>query len=111
MDGFGCMLSIRVKGGFEAAKRFCERTQLFTLADSLGGVESLSNHPAVMTHAIVPVEHRKRLGIGDEVVRLSGGVGSHADQKSVVYGKLVSLSVASGDFSLIINNHNITYKI
>src|SRR3546814_3604884 len=51
MDGFGGMLSIRLKGGFEAAKRFCERTVLFTLAESLGGVESLSNHPAVMTHA------------------------------------------------------------
>src|SRR3546814_4827905 len=70
MDGFCGMLSIRLKGGFEAAKRFCERTELFTLAESLGGVESLSNHPAVMTHASVPVENRKRLGIGGELVRL-----------------------------------------
>jgi len=74
MDGFGGMLSFRVKGGFEAAKRFCERTQLFTLAESLGGVESLVNHPAVMTHASVPVETRARLGIGDDLVRLSVGV-------------------------------------
>jgi len=74
MDGFGGMLSIRLKGGFEAAKRFCERTELFTLAESLGGVESLVNHPAVMTHASVPVENRTRLGIGDELVRLSVGV-------------------------------------
>src|SRR3546814_20496362 len=76
MDGFGGMLSIRLKGGFEAAKRFCERTELFTLAESLGGVESLSNHPAVMTHASVPVENRKRLGIGDALVRLGVGVES-----------------------------------
>ena len=74
MDGFGGMLSFRLKGGFEAAKRFCERTQLFTLAESLGGVESLVNHPAVMTHASVPVETRARLGIGDDLVRLSVGV-------------------------------------
>ena len=74
MDGFGGMLSICLKGGFEAAKRFCERTELFTLAESLGGVESLVNHPAVMTHASVPVERRAALGIGDNLVRLSVGV-------------------------------------
>jgi len=82
MDGFGGMLSIRLKGGFEAAKRFCERTELFTLAESLGGVESLVNHPAVMTHASVPVENRARLGIGDELVRLSVGVESAEDLES-----------------------------
>ncbi|MDR6991842.1 cystathionine gamma-synthase [Luteimonas sp. 3794] len=74
MDGFGGIISVRIKGGFEAAKRFCERTELFTLAESLGGVESLVNHPAVMTHASVPVENRARLGISDELVRLSVGV-------------------------------------
>src|SRR3546814_246118 len=74
--------AIRLKGGFEAAKRFCERTELFTLAESLGGVESLSNHPAVMTHASVPVENRKRLGIGDELVRLSVGVESVDDLRA-----------------------------
>ncbi|MGY1410435.1 cystathionine gamma-synthase [Luteimonas sp. A611] len=74
MDDFGGMLSFRIKGGFDAAKRFCERTQLFTLAESLGGVESLVNHPAVMTHASVPQETRARLGIGDDLVRLSVGV-------------------------------------
>lgn len=79
MDGFGGMVSIRLQGGFEAAKRFCERTQLFTLAESLGGVESLVNHPAVMTHASVPVENRARLGIGDDLVRLSVGVESVGD--------------------------------
>jgi len=74
MDGFGGIISVRIKGGFEAAKRFCERTELFTLAESLGGVESLLNHPAVMTHASVPVERRATLGIADDLVRLSVGV-------------------------------------
>ena len=74
MGGFGGMLSIRLEGGFEAAKRFCERLELFTLAESLGGVESLVNHPAVMTHASIPPARRAQLGIGDELVRLSVGI-------------------------------------
>ena len=74
MQGFGGIVSIVLKGGFEAAKQLCERTQLFTLAESLGGVESLVNHPAVMTHASIPVERRAQLGISDALVRLSVGV-------------------------------------
>lgn len=74
MHGFGGMVSIYVKGGFEAAKRLCERVQIFALAESLGGVESLINHPAVMTHASVPPERRAQLGIADNLVRLSVGV-------------------------------------
>ncbi|QNK02744.1 cystathionine gamma-synthase [Dyella telluris] len=74
MAGFGGIVSIVLKGGFEAAKRLCERTELFTLAESLGGVESLVNHPAVMTHASIPVERRNVLGISDALVRLSVGV-------------------------------------
>lgn len=74
MKGFGGMLSIRLQGGFEAAKRLCERLELFTLAESLGGVESLVNHPAVMTHASIPAARRAQLGIGDELVRLSVGI-------------------------------------
>ena len=74
MQGFGGIVSIELKGGFEAAKRFCERTELFALAESLGGVESLVNHPAVMTHASVPAERRARLGMGDGLVRLSVGI-------------------------------------
>lgn len=74
MSGFGGIVSIVLKGGFDAAKRFCERTELFTLAESLGGVESLVNHPAVMTHASVPVARREQLGISDALVRLSVGV-------------------------------------
>lgn len=82
MDGFGGMVSIVIKGGREAATRFCERTRLFTLAESLGGVESLVNHPAIMTHASVPVERRAELGIGDSLVRLSVGVEELGDLKS-----------------------------
>jgi cystathionine gamma-lyase len=74
MSGFGGIVSIVLKGGLQAAKRFCERTELFTLAESLGGVESLVNHPAVMTHASVPVQRRAQLGISDALVRLSVGV-------------------------------------
>jgi len=82
MDGFGGMLSIRLQGGFDAAKRFCERLELFTLAESLGGVESLVNHPAVMTHASVPPARRAALGIGDELVRLSVGIEALEDLRA-----------------------------
>jgi len=74
MSGYGGIVSIVLKGGFEAARRFCERTELFTLAESLGGVESLVNHPAVMTHASIPPVRREQLGISDALVRLSVGV-------------------------------------
>jgi len=74
MAGFGGMLSIRLRRGFGAAKKFCERLELFTLAESLGGVESLVNHPAVMTHASIPPARRAELGIGDDLVRLSVGI-------------------------------------
>src|SRR3546814_18496276 len=71
MDGFGGMLSIVLKGGVDAAKRFCERAELFTLAESLGGVESLVNHPAIMTHASLPPARRRpeTRRVGEEGVR------------------------------------------
>jgi cystathionine beta-lyase/cystathionine gamma-synthase len=74
MRAFGGMVSAELKGGLPAAKRFLERCRLFVLAESLGGVESLVEHPAIMTHASVPAEQRRRLGIGDGLVRLSVGV-------------------------------------
>jgi len=74
MQGFGGIVTIFVKGGLESAKRFCERTTLFTLAESLGGVESLVNHPAIMTHASIPPDRRAQLGLFDNLVRLSVGV-------------------------------------
>ena len=82
MDGFGGIVTIFVKGGLEAAKRFCERTELFTLAESLGGVESLVNHPAIMTHASIPPERRAQLGLFDNLVRLSVGVEDQGDLRA-----------------------------
>ncbi|HEU4992614.1 MAG TPA: cystathionine gamma-synthase [Luteimonas sp.] len=82
MDGFGGMVSIFLAGGAGAARRFCERTRLFALAESLGGVESLVNHPAIMTHASVPPERRAALGIGDNLVRLSVGVEDVGDLRA-----------------------------
>ncbi|MCQ4166983.1 cystathionine gamma-synthase [Tahibacter harae] len=82
MSGFGGMLSIYVKGGFDGARRMMEQCRLFAVAESLGGVESLVNHPAVMTHASVPAENRARLGIHDNLVRLSVGVEDVADLKA-----------------------------
>jgi cystathionine gamma-lyase len=79
MHGPGGIVSIVLKGGAEAAKRFCENTRLFTLAESLGGVESLVNLPATMTHASIPPERRAELGIDDGLVRLSVGVESLDD--------------------------------
>ncbi len=82
MDGFGGMISIVVKGGLKSARRMMERCQIFGLAESLGGVESLVNHPAIMTHASVPPEKRKALGISDALVRLSVGVEDVADLRA-----------------------------
>ena len=81
MDGFGGMISVRVKGGERGAKRFMERMELFTIAESLGGVESLVNHPAIMTHASIPPARRKELGITDNLVRISVGIEDVADLK------------------------------
>ena len=89
MQGYGGIISIELKGGAEGAKRFCENTQLFTLAESLGGVESLVNLPALMTHASVPVKRRAQLGISDELVRLSVGVEDTADLRSDLQHALV----------------------
>ncbi len=79
MDGFGGMISIVVKGGLKAARRMMERCQIFGLAESLGGVESLVNHPAIMTHASIPQERRAVLGIHDHRVRRSVGIVDVAD--------------------------------
>jgi cystathionine gamma-lyase len=82
MKGPGGIVSLVVKGGFDGARRMLERVQLFTLAESLGGVESLVNHPAVMTHASVPADIRARLGISDALVRLSVGIEDVEDLRS-----------------------------
>ena len=74
MDYFGGMVTAVLKGGLEKSRRFLERTELFSLAESLGGVESLIEHPAIMTHASIPPEIRAELGISDGLVRLSVGI-------------------------------------
>lgn len=74
MHGFGGMITFFVKGGLEASRKFLESVQVFALAESLGGVESLIEHPAIMTHASVPPEQRKKLGIDDSLIRLSVGI-------------------------------------
>ena len=74
MHGYGGIISTELKGGLRAARRMLERCTLFALAESLGGVESLIEHPAIMTHASIPPAQRKRLGISDGLVRLSVGV-------------------------------------
>ncbi|GAB3348328.1 cystathionine gamma-synthase [Lysobacter tyrosinilyticus] len=79
MDGFGGMISILVKGGLEGARRMMERCEYFTIAESLGGVESLVNHPAIMTHASIPAERRAQLGVTDNLVRLSVGIEQASD--------------------------------
>ena len=82
MRGGGGIVTIFLKGGEPEARRFLENCRLFTLAESLGGVESLVDHPGIMTHASVPVETRKALGISDSLVRLSVGVEDVDDLRS-----------------------------
>ena len=82
MDGSGGIISVVVKGGLPRARRVLERCKLFALAESLGGVESLIEHPAIMTHASIPAANRKRLGISDGLIRLSVGVEDVADLRA-----------------------------
>ena len=84
-DGMGGgMLSFRIKGGQEAAERFCQQTKIFTLAESLGGVESLVEIPSGMTHAGIPKEEREAAGVFDDLVRVSCGVEEAVDLKNDV---------------------------
>ncbi len=82
MQGYGGMISIHLATDLAGVRRFLERLRLFTLAESLGGVESLAEHPAIMTHASLPSEIRASLGIDDGLVRLSVGVEDVADLKN-----------------------------
>jgi cystathionine beta-lyase/cystathionine gamma-synthase len=79
MHGFGGMVTIELEGGLAESRRFLERCRVFALAESLGGVESLIEHPAIMTHASIPPEARAKLGISDTLCRLSVGVEDLAD--------------------------------
>ena len=79
MNDFGGMISFTVKGNFDLVKRITSSFKVFTLAESLGGVESLVNHPATMTHASIPKEERDKIGITDNLIRLSVGIEDSAD--------------------------------
>ncbi len=78
----GGMVSLELDGGVEEAKRFCSATRVFSLAESLGGVESLIEHPASMTHASIPAEERRKAGFADGLVRLSVGIEDVADLRA-----------------------------
>ncbi|MEY4063911.1 MAG: hypothetical protein RIR26_119 [Pseudomonadota bacterium] len=79
MSGYAGMVSVRMKGSFQDVKNFLRRLRVFSLAESLGGVESLVNHPETMTHASVPPEHRKKIGIDSNLLRFSVGIESAED--------------------------------
>jgi cystathionine beta-lyase/cystathionine gamma-synthase len=79
MSAFGGMITIFLKGDIENSRRFLEHCRVFALAESLGGVESLIEHPAIMTHASIPAVQRQAAGIGDTLVRLSVGVEDYED--------------------------------
>ena len=106
-DGLGGgMLSFRIKGGPEAAERFCQNCRLFTLAESLGGVESLCEVPSSMTHAGIPREQREAAGVFDDLVRMSCGIEDGEDlkrdvlqalERAVVGPKVNGQSVLNGN--------------
>jgi cystathionine beta-lyase/cystathionine gamma-synthase len=74
MKGFGGMVSFEIKGGIKSANAFLKKLKIFSLAESLGGAASLAEHPATMSHASMPEEYRKKIGVTDEVIRLSVGL-------------------------------------
>jgi cystathionine gamma-lyase len=82
MHGYGGIISVDLDTDIAGARRFLEQCEIFTLAESLGGVESLIEHPAIMTHATIPADQRARLGIGDGLIRLSVGIEHVDDQRA-----------------------------
>jgi cystathionine beta-lyase/cystathionine gamma-synthase len=95
MKGYGGMISLRLKGGAEAVRRFLTSTRLFSLAESLGGVESLVCHPATMTHASIPPEVRAARGVDDGLVRLSVGIEDVGDLQDDLERALAAASAPS----------------
>lgn len=91
MRAFGGMVTIKLATDLNGSKRFLERCQVFALAESLGGVESLIEHPAIMTHASIPAEQRAALGIDDSLVRLSVGIEDLADLKADLSAALAAI--------------------
>lgn len=88
MSAGGGMMAFRIKGGYPAASKFLESLKVFTLGESLGGVESLAEHPSRMTHASIPTEDRRKLGITDDLIRLSVGIEDTEDLVEDVQGAL-----------------------
>ena len=101
----GGMLSFRIKGGKEAAERFCQNTTIFTLAESLGGVESLVEVPSSMTHSGIPQAQREAAGVFDDLVRVSCGIEDAEDLRADVLHALEKAVVAPK-----INGYNGTHK-
>ncbi len=92
MSGFGGIVSFRLNGDLEKTKRFCSSLKVFSLAESLGGVESLCNHPALMTHASIPKEIRELRGVGDNLIRLSVGIEDVQDLLQDIEQALTNIS-------------------
>ncbi|MGZ8290890.1 MAG: trans-sulfuration enzyme family protein [Telluria sp.] len=91
MNGYGGIISIDLDTDLAGARRFLERCEVFTLAESLGGVESLIEHPALMTHATIPAAQRALLGIGDGLIRLSVGIEDLEDQRNDLRAALAAI--------------------
>jgi cystathionine gamma-lyase len=94
MNGFGGIVTVELNAGLVETKRMLERTRLFSLAESLGGVESLIEHPAIMTHATIPPDQRQALGISDGLIRLSVGVEDVSDLRADLETALKAVSAA-----------------
>ena len=93
MSGFGGMVSFYLKGGMDKVFRFMKNVKIFSLAESLGGVESLIGHPATMTHASIPSDIRQQLGLGDGLIRLSVGI---EDSKDLIWDLEQALALSTG---------------
>jgi cystathionine gamma-lyase len=91
MNGYGGIISIELDTDLKGARRFLEHCEVFTLAESLGGVESLIEHPALMTHATIPADQRKVLGISDTLIRLSAGIEHIEDQRGDLQRALAAI--------------------
>jgi len=101
MRGFGGMVSIELDTDLAGTRRFLETGSIFTLAESLGGVESLIEHPAIMTHATIPPEQRARIGIGDSLVRLSVGIEDVDDLRADLTEALAAMRATSASTTAV----------
>src|SRR5262249_4103726 len=96
MKGPGGMISFELKGGLGASRAFLKALRIFACAESLGGVESLAEHPAIMTHASLPADARHALGIGDGLIRLSVGLEDEGDLRADLTQGFAAARASSG---------------